>query len=95
MEISFLQAFSIVDGRLATDMTDVKKVLDYIFDMDLPTVGLLASRCALINNKPEWFINFEERLDTIRDITGSDNFKTLMNYIDVVHPDTTITITKL
>jgi len=75
------QLFSIIDGRLSSTIDDVYDILDYTFDTNFLTHQLPVANDYLKLYKPDWYLEAENELNTIKNLVG-DNFKDLMNYIN-------------
>lgn len=54
-QFSLLQLFSLVDGRLSTDIGDVYQMLDHICDTQLMTHHLPVAMKYLKEKNPKWF----------------------------------------
>lgn len=81
MKVSFEKAFSILDGRLSTEMGDVFKMLNYIFDTEFHTLELPIATRKLQQANPKWFAAGVATLEEIRSIVGSNDFESLIKYI--------------
>ena len=95
MKVSLKKAFSILDGRMSTNIDDIYEMLGFIFSQDLYTHQLPTSFDKLKAANPGWFANAKKLLDDIKSVAGTNDFKELMAIIDEYYPDTTITLEKL
>jgi len=59
---SFLQLFSIIDGRLSGSMDDVYDILNHVFNSSLQTIELPTAYAKLKNINPDWFKDQKEVL---------------------------------
>jgi mevalonate pyrophosphate decarboxylase len=82
MKVTLKKAFSILDGRLSTEMDDVYEMLNYIFDDDLMTHQLPSAMRKLKEINPEWFKDAVSTIDEIKHIEGTNDFEHLMKIID-------------
>lgn len=95
MKVSLKKAFSIIDGRLSTNMDDIYEMLGFIFSRDLYTHQLPTALDKLKAANPEWFVNAKKLLDDIKFIAGTNDFTALMSIIDDSYSDVIITLEKL
>lgn len=82
MKVSLKKAFSILDGRLSTEIGDVYKMLNYIFDANLFTHQLPTAMRTLRKKNPEWFQNGVNIINDIKRTNNTDDFVKLMELID-------------
>lgn len=82
MEISLKTAFSILDGRLSTNIGDVYKMLNYIFNDNLSTHQLLVAIKKIKEVKPDWFANGVNVIKNIKETNNTGDFDKLMEVID-------------
>ena len=82
MKVSLKKAFSILDGRLSTDIGDVYEMLNYIFDDKFMTYQLPTAMKKLDEVNPVWFNIAKNRLNDIKKKNNTDDFKELMQIID-------------
>jgi hypothetical protein len=82
MKVSLKKAFSILDGRLSTEIGDVYEMLNYIFDTSLMTHQLPKAMDILIKTNPKWFKESVQSLNDIKRNNNTDNFEQLMKLID-------------
>jgi hypothetical protein len=81
MKVSLEKAFSILDGRLSTNMEDVYEMLNYIFDTGLFTHQIPEALNTIRKVNPKWFASGVTHLEEIRSIVGTNDFEPLINYI--------------
>jgi len=82
MKVSLKKAFSIIDGRLTTNMDDVVDMMNYIFDEDFCTHQLPTATATLQLISPEWYKNGIDLINNIKHTNKTDNFEELMEIID-------------
>src|SRR5690606_4515821 len=80
-KFTLLQLFSIVDGRLSTNIDDVYHMLNHIFNTSFLTHELPGAMAKLKAARPLWFTVIESELDTLKRIHG-DDFKKLTKIIE-------------
>lgn len=89
MKFTVKQVFSLTDGRLSTEMGDIYDMLDFLatgscsgtyMTHHLPTLYQFLKEL-----NPDWFSRAVEQLNQIKKDAGTDDFETLMNYIDKFH----------
>ena len=95
MEVTLKQAFSILDGRLSTEMGDVYKMLNYIFDQEFLTHQLPSAMRKLKEVNPDWFSKEVDHLKMIGVVAQTDDFDALMRIIDEKYSDYTIKLGKV
>ena len=95
LKVSLKVAFSILDGRLSTDIGDVYKMLNYIFDDNLFTHQLPAAMNILKNKNPKWFHDGVCIINDIKRTNNTDDFEQLMHLIDLNFPTYEIELGKL
>lgn len=95
MEVSLKTAFSILDGRLSTEIDEVYKMLNFIFDENFMTHQLPAAMRALKKENPEWFKNGVAIIDDIKRTNKTNDFKELMKLIDEGFPTHKIKLGKI
>jgi len=81
-KFTLLQLFSLVDGRLSTKMDDVYDMLNHICDEELFTHQLPTAMDYLKSKNPEWFQELKEYLYDVKEALGTDDFKTMMNFVE-------------
>ena len=86
MKVSLKTAFSILDGRLSTNMDDVYKMLNYIFDADFTTIALPMAMDKLKRENPIWFSNAVGIVEYIKRKNKTDDFNELMALIEKGFP---------
>lgn len=79
-KFTLLQLFSIVDGRLSTNIDDVYHMLNHIFNTSFLTHELPGAMARLKAARPLWFTVIEGELDTLKRVHGND-FKKLTELI--------------
>lgn len=82
MKVSLKKAFSILDGRLSTEIGDVYEMLNYIFDQDFITHQLPTAMRKLKELNPKWFADGVSAIDEIKAMEQTDDFTELMKVID-------------
>lgn len=82
MKVSLKKAFSILDGRLSTEIGDVYEMLNYIFDANFMTHQLPTAMRKLQEINPKWFSDGVSVIDEIKEIEKTDDFSHLMEVID-------------
>lgn len=82
MKVSLKKAFSLLDGRLSTEIGDVYEMLNYIFDENFMTHQLPTARRKLTEENPKWFSDAVSVIDEIKAIENTDDFQHLMKTID-------------
>lgn len=82
MKVSLKKAFSILDGRLSTEIGDVFEMLNYIFDENFMTHQIPSAMKALKEENPQWFKDAVSVIDEIKSIEDTEDFKHLMKVID-------------
>lgn len=95
MKVSLKIAFSILDGRLSTDVGNVYKMLNHIFDAKLMTHQLPVAMKELKRINPEWFKNGVGIINDIKRSNNTDNFEELMKLIDKGFPTYEIELGKV
>ena len=78
---TFLQLFSLTDGRLSTEMGDIYDMLNHITGQNLMTHSLPAAFDTLKKANPAWFTELKEKLAEIKKEAGTDEFKPLIKLI--------------
>ena len=82
MKVTLKQAFSILDGRLSTEMGDIYKMLNYIYSSELMTHQLPTAMRRLKELNPEWFSVASDLIEHIKEINETNDFEELMKLID-------------
>lgn len=82
MKVTLKQFFSIGDGRLTTDIGDIYKMLNFIFDANLMTHQLSPAMRKLKDVNPEWFSNAVGVINDIKRTNNTDDFDELLKLID-------------
>lgn len=95
MKVSLKKAFSILDGRLSTEIGDVYEMLNYIFDDNFMTHQLPSAMRKLNEVNPEWFQNAKNILNDVKRTNNTDDFKELMTLIDKGFPTYQIELGKV
>lgn len=80
-EFNLLQLFTVVDGRLATEMGDVYDILNHVLDDNFYTHQLPVAMNYIMEKKPEWFIDVQNRLENIKKELKTDDFEKMIAYI--------------
>lgn len=95
MKVTLKQAFNILDGRLSTEIDDVYKMLNFIFDANLMTHQLPDAMRKLEEINPVWFSDGVSFLGSIKKEYNTDNFQQLMNIIENKYKSVEIEINKV
>ena len=95
MKVSLKKAFSLLDGRLSTEIGDVYEMLNYIFDENFMTHQLPTAMRKLQEVNPKWFADGVDFLNKIKKEENTDDFKHLMNCIDYAYSEDVIELGKL
>ena len=95
MKVSLKKAFSILDGRLSTEIGDIYEMLNYIFDDSFFTHQLPTAIRTLREKNPEWFQNGVNVIDVIKRDNNTNDFYELMSIIDKEFPDFVIELGKV
>lgn len=95
MKVSLKKAFSLLDGRLSTEMGDVYEMLNYIFDKNFMTHQLPTAMRKLQEENPKWFSDGVSVIDEIKVIENTDDFEQLMKAIDYGYSNFEIELGKL
>ena len=88
MKFSLKQLFSIVDGRLSTSIDDVYAILDCASGSSLMTHHLPTARKFFVNERPGWYVEAEEKINSLKGRIG-DDFNRLMDEMDDVDIEVT------
>ena len=84
---TFLQLFSLTDGRLSTKMGDVYEMLNHITGQSLTTIALAIAHKQLMETNPPWFAELQAKLEEIKKEAGTDDFPTLIALITEKYND--------
>ena len=95
MKVSLKKAFSLLDGRLSTEIEDVYEMLNYIFDENFTSNELPTAMQKLKELNPKWFADGVDFLNQIKKEENTDNFKHLMNCIDYAYSEDVIELERL
>lgn len=95
MKVSLKKAFSILDGRLSTEIGDVYEMLNYIYNDSLMTHQLPTAMRRLEELNPKWFSDAVSVIDDIKRTNKTDDFVELMNLIDNGFPTFEIELGKI
>lgn len=87
MKVSLKKAFSLLDGRLSTEIGDVYEMLNYIFSDNLMTHQLPTAMRKLKEVNPKWFSDGVGIIDDIKRTNNTDDFQKLMELIDNGFPN--------
>lgn len=82
MRVSLKKAFSILDGRLSTEMGDVYEMLNFIFSYNLMTHQVPTAMRHITMANPEWYSNGVDIINDIKRTNKTDDFFELMILID-------------
>lgn len=95
MKVSLKKAFSLLDGRLSTEIGDVYEMLNYIFDENFMTHQLPTAMRKLIDVNPDWFSGGKSIIDGIKKANETNDFAELMKIIDEKFPNLEIELGKI
>lgn len=95
MKVSLKKVFSLVDGRLSTEMTDVYEMLSYIFDGQVYTHEMLSRMKELDRILPDWYLNAIHIIDGIKHNNKTNDFDVLMEIIAEEYSDCEIELKKI
>ena len=95
MKVSLKKAFSLLDGRLSTEIGDVYEMLNYIFEENFMTHQLPTAMRKLTEENPKWFSDAVSVIDEIKSIENTDDFEHLMKTIDFGYSSFEIELGKL
>lgn len=91
-QFGILEVFNYVDGRLATSMDNVYDVaIAYTNDEGVSTTGLILVAEKIRKDRPQWFIDAEEIINTVKEKIGN-NFDLLTFYLKENYSDLVFTI---
>ena len=94
MEFTIKQLFSVIDGRLSTEMEDVYNILNQATGDKLMTHQIPTAMKFLAEINPKWFEKASIVIDEIKKIVG-DDFNELMVYIDEKLPNYKLNVTTM
>ena len=94
MKYTLKQVFSIVDGRLSTDIEDVYSMLNEATGESLMTHHLPIAMKYIEKVEPDWYVNTRDKLNQIKETVGND-FEDLMNYFDTLGKAHYVEITQM
>lgn len=94
MKVSLKKAFSILDGRLSTEMSDVEAMLSYIYGVELFTHQLPSALHHLKDDNPKWFSDAVSVIDEIKIMEETNDFNHLMKVIDLGYSNFEIELQK-
>lgn len=95
MRVSLKKIFSIVDGRLTTEMSDVYAMLDYIFDCKLATHQIPTTIRKLQELNPAWLKGAVVIIEQIKEKEGAENFKQIIHSLDSGYANVMIELEKI
>jgi len=78
---TFLQLFSLIDGRLSNTIDDVYDILNHVCDTELMTHHLPTAFKYIKLKNPKWFQEQTQRLNTIKAHINSNTFETIIGAI--------------
>lgn len=81
---TLLQLFTLIDGRLSTDIGDAYEMLNTYTGDSLMTHHLPVAMDYLKSKSPSWFVEAESYLNKIKALVG-DDFNDLMTEIKAHH----------
>ena len=94
MKVSLKKAFSILDGRLSTEIGDVYEMLNYIFDQNFMTHQIPTAMRKLKELNPDWFSDGVNILNDIKWSNETNDFSELMILLEKGFPTTEIELGK-
>lgn len=77
-KFTLIQLFSVVDGRLATEIGDVYEVLNHVCDDNLMTHHLPVASDYVNAKNPEWLQEVKTVIEYIIKVAGSNEFEDLL-----------------
>ena len=80
-KFDLLQLFSLIDGRLSTEMENVYDMLNHICDDNLSTHHLPTALNYLKQKNPKWFQDLTARINFIKTYLNSNTFETVIGSI--------------
>ncbi|TDX83971.1 hypothetical protein [Epilithonimonas xixisoli] len=86
MKVTLKKAFSIIDGRLSTEIGDVYEMLNYIFDDNFMTHQLPTAMNRLKELNPNWFSGMVDVLNDVKKTNNTNDFGELIKIIDKSFP---------
>lgn len=95
MKVTLKKAFSLLDGRLSTEMGDIYEMLNFIFDDNLYTHQIPAAIRILKSENPEWFQNGVDFLEALKSKYETNDFSILMKAIEENYSETHIELGKI
>lgn len=95
MKVSLKKAFSLLDGRLSTEMDDIYEMLNYIFDDNLYTHQLPFAIKKLKEINPYWFAEGVSLINKIKKAIGTDDFDECIKVIDAGYSNYEIELGKV
>jgi len=64
-KFSLKQLFSIIDGRMSTNIGDIYDILNHVCDADLMTHQLPIAKDYLLSKKPLWFLGAKTEINVL------------------------------
>jgi len=95
MKVSLKKAFSLLDGRLSTDIGDVYEMLNFVFSDNLMTHQLPTGMRKIKEVNPKWFADGVSVLGKIKAVYRTNDFRELMKLIDDDYSDYEIELEKI
>ena len=95
MKVSLKKAFSLLDGRLSTEMDDIYQMLNFIYDDSIFTHQIPSAMKKLKELSPEWYSSGLRLLYFIKTDHKTDDFGELMKIIDEKYSDYEIELEKI
>lgn len=95
MIVTLKTAFSLLDGRLSTEIGDVYKMLNYVFSENFMTHQLPPAMIKLKEVNPEWFADGKKLIEDIKTKHQTNDFNDLMKIIDEFYSDRRIILEKI
>lgn len=82
MKVSLIKAFSILDGRLSTEIGDVYEMLNFIFSENIYTHQIPTAMRKLKELNPDWFSDGVDAIESIKQNYNTNDFQELMEIIN-------------
>lgn len=95
MKITLKEFLNIADGRLWTDIGDVYKVLDYVFD-SVTLTHEISNRMKILNEVcPDWYRKGLYSVSIIKTEAGSEDFDKMQEIVNKDYKNYCLEIEKL
>lgn len=87
MRVNLKKVFSIIDGRLSTEIGDVYEMLNFIYNCNLMTHQIPTAMRTLTKENPKWFSDIHDFISEIKYKHNINDFAELMSIIDSDYRD--------